>query len=141
MNPEIEKAIDEFGNASEKVGSGLYRADVTADDFFEREIAMHAARTKLIELIKKEVKERGERMSERIPIKSAKDIAINYGYSQVIIVAWDGETGVQHVTTYGKTIQDCEQAAKGGNFVKKALGWSDELCHDVPSRAKKEVKE
>ena len=80
-------------------------------------------------------------MSKRIPIKSARDIANNYGYSQVIIVAWDRETGLQHVTTYGKIIQDCEQAAKGGNFVKKALGWPDELCHAIPSRVTKEVKD
>lgn len=73
----------------------------------------------------------------RIPIKVAKDIAKNLGYSQVIIHAYDGKTGIQHVTTYGETIADCENAALGGNTIKKLLGWPEELTHATPARIKK----
>ena len=72
---------------------------------------------------------------KRIPIKEAKDIASRYALNQVIIVAWDATNGLTHVVTYGKTVEECEQAAKGGNMVKKALGWPDELCHAAPRRA------
>ncbi len=72
---------------------------------------------------------------KRIPIVTAKDIAEHFGYTQVIIHAYDGETGIQHVTTYGKSLADCENAAAGGNAIKKMLGWEN---HDaVPARLKK----
>ena len=72
-----------------------------------------------------------------VPISAAKQIAKDFEKDQVIIVCWDKEHGKTHVTTYGKTIDDCSQAAKGGNLVKKALGWPDELCHTKPARARK----
>lgn len=40
------------------------------------------------------------------------------------------------VTTYGKTISDCENAAEGGNAIKKLLGWPEELCNAKPKRSK-----
>ena len=70
-----------------------------------------------------------------VPIDAAKRIADEFGKDQVIIVCWDKRHGRTHVTTYGKTTEECEQAAKGGNFVKKALGWPDELCHAEPDRS------
>lgn len=71
---------------------------------------------------------------KRIPIQSAKDIGQQFGYTQVIITAFDKETGVTSVVTWGKSQEDCEQAAIGGNFVKKALGWPPEKCNDKPAR-------
>jgi len=59
---------------------------------------------------------------KRIPIKTPKEIANTFGYSQVIIHAYDGETGRQCVATYGKTLADCENAAIGGNTIKKTIG-------------------
>ena len=73
----------------------------------------------------------------RIPIASAKRIALDYDYDQVIIVAWNAESGRQHVTTFGTTLEHCERAAQGGNFVKKALGWPDEECQAEPSRIRR----
>jgi hypothetical protein len=72
-----------------------------------------------------------------IPISAAKRIATVYNKNQVIIVAWDEIHKRTHVTTFGKTLKDCEQAAIGGNFVKKALGWPDSFCHAIPARMKK----
>lgn len=73
----------------------------------------------------------------RIPIIEAKNIAKKYGQAQVIIVTWDKENGRTHVVTYGESLQDCDQAAKGGNVVKKALGFPDALCHEQPARVLK----
>ena len=74
-------------------------------------------------------------MPKRIPIKAAKDLAKEYDLKQVILCAWDGK--LTHIVTYGKTLEDCDQAAQGGNKIKKALGWPEELCSDEPSRVKK----
>lgn len=76
----------------------------------------------------------------RIPIADAIKIGETHGYSQVIIVAWDGNTGSTSVVTWGKSVKESEQAAKGGNFVKKALGWPDDLCQDVPARVKRKKR-
>ncbi len=65
-------------------------------------------------------------MSEAIPWEVAKEVAERHGCRQVILVAWDGES--THVVTYGNDVHDSDQAAQGGNFVKKALGWPDQLC-------------
>jgi len=80
-------------------------------------------------------KHKGGTMPKRIPIKAAKDIAQEYNLKQVILCAWDGE--LTHIVTYGKTLEDCDQAAQGGNKIKKFLGWSEELCEAEPSRVKK----
>jgi len=73
-------------------------------------------------------------MSKRIAIQEAKNISKKYDLSQVIIVAWDKKEKVTHVVTYGQSYQDCVDACKGGNFVKKALGWPDEQCQAKPAR-------
>lgn len=77
---------------------------------------------------------------KRIPIASAKEIAKDFGYSQVIIHAYDGETHIQHVTTYGKSQSDCENAAAGGNAIKKLLKWDEKLCNAKPARQVKREK-
>lgn len=75
-------------------------------------------------------------MPKRIPIAAAKRLADEQKCSQVIIVAWDGER--MHVVTYGKTREDCAQAARGGNVVKSALGFPDGKCRDAPARGREE---
>jgi hypothetical protein len=75
-----------------------------------------------------------------IPISAAKEIAKKYDKQQVIIVAWDAQHGREHVTTYGTTKVACEQAATGGNKVKKALGWAESLCDATPNRAAKKLR-
>lgn len=75
--------------------------------------------------------------AKRIPISAAKEIAQKYGQDQVIIVTWNKVTGTEHVVTYGKSLDDCDQAAQGGNRVKRALGWPESLCHLVPARVRR----
>lgn len=74
---------------------------------------------------------------KRIAVSTAKKIANELGYSQVIIHGYDAETGIQCVATYGKSISDCKNAAKGGNAIKRLLGWPEELCNAVPKRLEK----
>ena len=71
----------------------------------------------------------------RIPISAAKAIADKFAQRQVILVTWDGD--MTHVVTYGVNEDECDKAALGGNFVKKALGWPERLCADEPSRVRK----
>lgn len=73
---------------------------------------------------------------KQITITTAKQIAA-LGYDEVIIVGANYETGIQHVTTYGKSLQSCENAAKGGNAIKRLLGWPAEKCNDKPARQKR----
>lgn len=74
-------------------------------------------------------------MPERIPISAAQDIAKTHGCKQVIIAAWDGQK--THIVTYGTSVEMCDQAAQGGNLIKRALGWPESMCNAEPSRIKK----
>jgi hypothetical protein len=71
-----------------------------------------------------------------IPITAVKELAKKYGYTQIVVHGYDGETGTESVATWGKTIADCENAARGGNAVKKLLGWPEEQCNAKPKRSK-----
>jgi hypothetical protein len=76
-----------------------------------------------------------------IPIAAAKGIANDYAWPEVVIFAYDPESGDQHVTTYGKSYAQCVDAARAGNYLKKHLGWPEELCNSKPARQKrKEAK-
>jgi hypothetical protein len=76
-----------------------------------------------------------------MPIKTANELAEAYELDQVILLGWSKKTGLTHVVTYGKTLEDCKQAADGGNRLKKALGWPDDECKAVPNRVKNALKE
>ncbi|MCY1704512.1 hypothetical protein [Pannonibacter sp. SL95] len=63
-------------------------------------------------------------MSEQpsLPIKTARNIALKYGWDQVIIVARKvGEPGREHVITYGFGQANSEAAARAGNAIKHHL--------------------
>lgn len=74
-------------------------------------------------------------MPKRIPIAAAKRIADEFECSQVIVLAFDAQ-GATHVVTYGRTRKDCEQAAEGGNNMKRVMGWPESLCNAKPARAR-----
>ena len=78
---------------------------------------------------------------KQIPIRAAARIAKEFDKDQVFILTWDKAYGRTHVTTYGKTIEDCKQAAEGGNELKRNLGWPEELCKAAPPRAKPDILE
>lgn len=73
-----------------------------------------------------------------IPIEAAKTISKTYDYDHVIIFGWNRQHNTQHVTTYGRTLIDCDQVAQGGNMLKaKLLNWPSELCGIEPNRVLK----
>jgi len=71
---------------------------------------------------------------KEIPISTAKEISEKYGYPEVVIFAYDPVSKNQHITTYGETKDQCLDAAKAGNFLKKSLGWPEDMCHAKPRR-------
>lgn len=71
----------------------------------------------------------------RLPITALKELAQKYGYSHVIVYAYDSKDRMQHIATYGRTITECDQAAQFGDMMKDALRWPESL-HAVPNRVK-----
>jgi hypothetical protein len=71
---------------------------------------------------------------KRIPIAAARDLATQYDLRQVVLMAWDGK--LTHVVTYGRTVVECDQAAQGGDLMKKAMGWPEKHLGQLPSRVK-----
>lgn len=72
-------------------------------------------------------------MPEKLPIRGARELAVRYGLRQVILAAWDGAR--THVVTYGATSDDCDQAAQGGEMIKRVMGWPN--WEAPPPRVKK----
>jgi hypothetical protein len=72
----------------------------------------------------------------RIPIKALKDVAKKYGLSHIIMLAHQIKDNMDHVVTYGDTIEHCSEAADFGNKLKISLGWPESL-QAQPSRVKK----
>ena len=69
-----------------------------------------------------------------IPVTKAEALSLEYNLRQVIIFGWDGKQ--THVTTYGKSVQDCDDAARGANEIKKKWGWPASKL-ESPPRVKK----
>lgn len=72
----------------------------------------------------------------RIPIKAARTIGQAYGFDQVVILARNSETGMQHVTTWGRNRALCAIAGELGDDAKRdLLGWPEEaIALNEPSR-------
>lgn len=62
-----------------------------------------------------------------IPISAAKRIAQDYGYDQVVIYArrchTTPEPHGEHMTTYGRSREHCDVAARIGATLKRHMGW------------------
>lgn len=79
----------------------------------------------------------------RIPITALKELASKYNLSHIILFAHHPGENKDHIVTYGKTLEDCSQAADFGNALKDLLGWPQSL-HTQPSRVRqlqKRIKE
>ncbi len=75
--------------------------------------------------------------AKRLPIKCARDIGRTVGVDQVVVLAWSRKTGLTHVVTWGRTLEDCDQAAQGANRMKVEMRWPEKDCQAEPSRVKK----
>ena len=73
-----------------------------------------------------------------IPIVAARNIADQYGYDQVIVIARKvGENGGEHCTTYGVDRENCSVAARIGEFLKfKVMGWTRDEAATVEATMK-----
>lgn len=71
--------------------------------------------------------------TKRVAIKSAKELGEFYDKDQVIVLSWDKITNTTWVTTWSKTILDCEQAAIGGEKIKNYLGLVDITSEELKS--------
>lgn len=68
---------------------------------------------------------------KRIPIVAARDIAEKYGYDQVVIYARKiGDSGGEHMTTYGRNKIHCDVAARIATTLQKFMGWNAEINSD-----------
>lgn len=62
----------------------------------------------------------------RIPVSALKRLAENFGQTHAVLMA-HGPDGVTHVVTWGANPQACVHAAQGGNKMKRAMNWPEEL--------------
>ena len=61
-------------------------------------------------------------MPNRIPVTSAMKFAKQHGLTHILIFAHDGK--LDHIVTWGHTIEACVQTADYGNKLKDILGWN-----------------
>ena len=64
-------------------------------------------------------------MTERLPIKLAKDVCDKYNLMQVIVLCMDSG-GTHHFITYGKDKKNCEEAGLSADRLKEQLDWPEE---------------
>jgi hypothetical protein len=65
-----------------------------------------------------------------IPVGEATKIAEWYNYDQVIIVAWNAETGGTHITTFGTLPKYKKMAAQGGDRIAEILGLEGQTVYE-----------
>lgn len=70
-------------------------------------------------------------ISAPIPVESARAIALEFGWDQVIVIARRVGHG-EHVTTYGIDQAHAAAAAAGGNAMKAFMGWPEAECNAQP---------
>lgn len=73
-------------------------------------------------------------MSKEIDVEAAAAISELYEFPEVVIFGYDPVSKMQHVTTYGITKEQSIDAARAGNYLKKALGWPADQCNAKPAR-------
>lgn len=78
---------------------------------------------------------------QAVRIADARRIARECRKDQVIIMAWDRASSRTHVTTYGRTLGDSALAAEGGNFLKRTLGFPEDMCDAMSPRIRKATAE
>lgn len=71
-------------------------------------------------------------MAKRIPISVVSDIIKHFHLKQAILVTWDGVS--TSVVTDGNDVHQAEQAAEGGNMIKRALNWPEQHCNAVSAK-------
>lgn len=68
-----------------------------------------------------------------IPWEALERFAKEHGAGQAILVAWKDGAGYC-VVTWGESDAESARADDGGNWIKKCLGYPDELCSSIPKK-------
>lgn len=76
----------------------------------------------------------------KIPISTLKKIANQYKVGAIIVFCRDDNGRLDHVITYGRTIEESSRAADFGNKLKTLLRWPESLFAQ-PSRVRRLQKE
>ncbi|MBI2448880.1 hypothetical protein HYV49_01140 [Candidatus Pacearchaeota archaeon] len=58
---------------------------------------------------------------KRLPIEAAKYISKKYDLDQVLVLSFDKKDGIENYVSYGKTKEDCRQAAIGIDRIREFL--------------------
>lgn len=84
---------------------------------------------------------------KKVPVEVAEKFLKENGFDMVVVMAYTKDDDMRHVLSYGKTKEDCKNAAKSANWVKAALGFPNveqEKCshnwHVCPRCGKKEIE-
>lgn len=73
-------------------------------------------------------------MPSRVPVSALKKLADEHGLLTAVLHGWDGT--LQHIVTYGSTVENCDFAAQAGTIMEKAFEWPD-MEERLPSRVRK----
>lgn len=68
-----------------------------------------------------------------VPWQALEQFAREHGAGQAILVAWKDGAGYC-VVTWGESELESARAADGGNWIKRCLGYPDEMCSAVPKK-------
>lgn len=72
-------------------------------------------------------------MPKRIPIRALSEFCQQQGLEQAVLFGYDGD--LQHVVTWGSSVENCASAADFGNRLKAVLDWPEHTKCE-PSRVK-----
>jgi len=72
-------------------------------------------------------------MPTRLPISAAAELGKKFGLKTIVLHAWDG--ALQHLVSWGDTVQNCDYAAQAAALMEKAFDWQG-VEERLPSRVK-----
>lgn len=59
-----------------------------------------------------------------IPVWDVAMLASKFKLDRVVVVGYKDREGTVHLVTWGKTLEDCKQAAESGNYIRDIIGIS-----------------
>lgn len=71
---------------------------------------------------------------KKIPVTRLKQMSKDFGLDHIIVFATGNKK--MFIATYGRTVEECSEAADFGNRLKDVMGWPESL-HQQPSRVKR----
>jgi len=75
-----------------------------------------------------------------ISIDSVSNMAKEHGRDIIIVFSWAKKGNLASITTWGRSFHDADNAASGGNSLKQALGWPEEVCNMQSAKVSSLIK-